>query len=188
MPRRPCAKPGAERPMDRVEDRLGLGRRVDHVGGALASLLPHAHIDDRQRKRGGLHDAGRGIADHAVHLSQQAPIRDRVEIHEDVGIGARFGQGARPFDERVAARIGVGIDTDQLARSSGKGREKCVRFRICVLENCHWMPRGQDGRLPEVEIQACLRVLRDRAMRNGSDDRAMARQPGKRGSALRPSR
>ncbi len=34
----PCTKTGAERPDGyRVEDRLGLGRRVDHVGGALAA-------------------------------------------------------------------------------------------------------------------------------------------------------
>jgi len=142
--------------MNRIEDCLGLGRRVDHVGGALASLLPRAHIDDRQRKGRGLHNAGRGIADHAVHLFHQAPIGNRIEIHEDAGIGARFGQGARPFDERVTARIRVGIDTDQLSWSSGKGREKCVRFRICVLENSHWMPRSQHGWLSEIEIQSCF--------------------------------
>ena len=94
----------------------GFGRRVDHVAGAFAALLAHAHVDHGQCEGCRFHDAAGRVADQRIGLAEQAPVGDGVEIDEDVRVRARCRESPGALDERVAAGVGIGIDEDDLAR------------------------------------------------------------------------
>ena len=67
--------------------------RIQHIPGALSSLLPHAHVDRRQSKRCRLHDAAARIADQHLRLAQQAPVLNGRQIDEQLPL-ARSARNA----------------------------------------------------------------------------------------------
>src|ERR1035441_8836245 len=68
------------------EDVCCIGRRVEDIASPLPPLLSYADVHRRQSERRSLHDAAAGVANHQVHVSQQAPIGQRGQIDEYAGI------------------------------------------------------------------------------------------------------
>ncbi len=110
-------------------DGDSIRRRIDHVACALAALLAHAHVDDRQGKRRGLHDAAGGVADERIDLAKEAPVSHGVEVDEDMRVGARCRQRSSTLDECMASSIGVGVDENDLAGRTGSMRRRRHRLR-----------------------------------------------------------
>jgi len=125
-----------------AEDCGGFSRRVDHVAGALAALLAQAHVDGGQGEGGGFHDAGGRVADERVHLAEEAPVSNGVEVDEDMGVRAGFRQRLRALDERVASGVGVGVDEEKLAGGLGERGEERIGFNGRVFEDGDRMIRG----------------------------------------------
>jgi len=136
------------------EDGWFFGEGIEDVGGAFAALLSDADVDYGKSEAGGFHDAGRGVADHAVDVRQEAPVSDGIEISEDVGVGARSGEGAGAFDEGAAAGVGVGIYEDELAGGCSERGEECSGLGVCVPEDGDGVPCGEDGGRREGNAEA----------------------------------
>lgn len=104
-----------------VEDELSVRWCVEDIAGALAALLAHAYVDDREGEGCGFHDSAGGVADHGVYLAEEAPVGDWVEVGEEVSIWPGGGEGLGALDESEAAGIGVGVDEEELAGVLGEG-------------------------------------------------------------------
>jgi hypothetical protein len=113
-----AAQPGSEFRIERGFDCIANGvcfrGNIDYVSRALAALLAHAHVNDRQRQRSRLHDAARRISNDDVDLTKQAAISGGIEVDEDVGVGSLLGARSCALDQRLAAGVGVGINEDKL--------------------------------------------------------------------------
>src|SRR5258708_12568108 len=91
---------------------------VQNVARAFPSLLTDAHIHGWQSDGGSLHDAAAGISQENVHLTEETPIGESVEIYEDMRIHAGGGKGASAGDKLTAAGVGVGIAKENLIGNS----------------------------------------------------------------------
>src|SRR5258708_7968688 len=99
---------------------------VQNVARAFPSLLTDAHIHGWQSDGGSLHDAAAGISQENVHLTEETPIGESVEIYEDMRIHAGGGKGASAGDKLTAAGVGVGIAKENLI---GKSSERLKEWR-----------------------------------------------------------
>ena len=182
------AELGVEGALDGSANGRGFRIRVEHVAGALAALLAHAHVDHRQRKGGGFHDAAGGVADQRIRMAEQAPVSDRVEVNEDVRLGARCREGLGAFDERMAAGVGVGIDEDELTGGLGKRGEEGIGLGIGVAKDGDRVPGGDESGRREREAEAGFERCAVREAWSGAGGRARARRRDERATALRPWR
>src|SRR5258708_3601179 len=126
---------------------------VQNVARAFPSLLTDAHIHGWQSDGGSLHDAAAGISQENVHLTEETPIGESVEIYEDMRIHAGGGKGASAGDKLTAAGVGVGIEKENLI---GKSSERLKEWRGLldrVPRDGHGMISDKDRWLFDADLQ-----------------------------------
>lgn len=156
-----CAKVVGERS---VEGRLHFGfceTGINDIGGAEASGLAMAKIDDWQAKRSRFDNAAGGVADHGGRTLHEAKIALGAETFDKMKEGLAGGLGLKFLAKFRTSGVGVGSgDDDGLA----EGFEECEEIGDDGVDRHRlegWRVEGeQNGSTDEGEPEVCLQGIR----------------------------